>query len=328
MPKFSIILPVYNIDDKYKRAVESVINQDFEDFELIIVDDASPRKVEVSTFSDQRIRLITRKSNGGGPSLARNTALSIARGEYIAFLDADDYYAKNFLSEMNKHIVCGIDYVTCSFFLKNKEVEEPYRGGILSGVCEISDINDFVVRNLRNISASVWNSVYNAQIIKSLNLRFLDNREVFEEDLVFTFTYLAACKTCAFISTPLYLYELNDNSICANFRPNSAMELLRYMRCCNYLEEIFTNEVLAIFFFKSLDYCYRKGEIKLCEMFSILGTDKGMVQVLKKISCSSGIAIKEYWNIKGDFSPLVADLVLSRRYDEASDVLQKTLFMK
>ena len=134
MPKFSIILPVYNIDDKYKRAVESVINQDFEDFELIIVDDASPRKVEVSTFSDQRIRLITRKSNGGGPSLARNTALSIARGEYIAFLDADDYYAKNFLSEMNKHIVCGIDYVTCSFFLKNKEVEEPYRGGILSGV--------------------------------------------------------------------------------------------------------------------------------------------------------------------------------------------------
>lgn len=328
MPKFSIILPVYNIDDKYKRAVESVINQDFEDFELIIVDDASPRKVKVSAFSDQRIRLITRKSNGGGPSLARNTALSVARGEYIAFLDADDYYAKSFLSEMNKHIVCGIDYVTCSFFLKNKEVEEPYRGGIFSGVCEISDINDFVVRNLRNISASVWNSVYNAQIIKSLNLRFLDNREVFEEDLVFTFTYLAACKTCAFISTPLYHYELNDNSICANFRPNSAKELLRYMRCCSYLEKIFTNEVLAIFFFKSLDYCYRKGEIKLSEMFSILGADKGMVQVLKKISCSSGLAIKEYWNIKGDFSPLVADLVLSMRYDEASDVLQKTLFMK
>ena len=328
MPKFSIILPVYNIDDKYKRAVRSVINQDFDDFELIVVDDASPRTVDTSAFCDRRIRQITRESNGGGPSLARNTALGFTKGEYIAFLDADDYYSQSFLSEMNKHIGGGIDYATCSFFLKNKQGEEPFRGGILSGAYEICDINDFVVRNLRNISASVWNSVYKAQIINSLNLRFLDNKEVFEEDLVFTFTYLTACKTCAFINTPLYYYEQNDNSICANFKPNSSAELLRYMRCCNYLSEIFNNEVLAIFFFKSLDYCYRKSQLGLSDIFSIMGADSGMVRVLRSISNSAGIAVEKYWNIKGDFSPLVAELVLSNRYGEASDILKKTLFTK
>ena len=113
----SIITPMYKSADFITETIESVLNQTYENWEMIIVDDCSPDGGEsisaVQAFTDERIKLIQLKNNCG-PSAARNIALKVAKGHYIAFLDADDLWPKNyleaqicFLKDYNAVIVYG-----------------------------------------------------------------------------------------------------------------------------------------------------------------------------------------------------------------------------
>ncbi|MCB0164572.1 MAG: glycosyltransferase family 2 protein [Anaerolineae bacterium] len=99
-PVFSIIIPTYNRAHLLSRAVQSVLNQTFSDFELIIVDDASPDNTAevVEAFYDNRIIYIRPEKNGGA-SASRNLGVRRARGEFISFLDDDDEYLPQFLAE-------------------------------------------------------------------------------------------------------------------------------------------------------------------------------------------------------------------------------------
>ena len=96
----SVVIPLYNKEDCVFNALQSVLNQSFVDFEVIVVDDGSVDSSPkiVSSISDKRIRLISKKN--GGPSSARNLGIKEAKNEYIAFLDADDLWAPMFLQEM------------------------------------------------------------------------------------------------------------------------------------------------------------------------------------------------------------------------------------
>ncbi len=100
-PKISIIVPAYNTEKYVAQAIESVLQQTEEAFEIIVIDDASTdATVEVvKSFSDSRLRLIVNEKNGG-VSCARNRALEEARGEWIALLDSDDWYSPNRLEKL------------------------------------------------------------------------------------------------------------------------------------------------------------------------------------------------------------------------------------
>jgi len=91
MPKVSVVIPTYNRAHLIRRAIESVLNQTYQDFEIIVVDDGSTDNTEkvVRSFEDKRIRYIRHERNKGYPK-ALNTGITVARGEYIAFLDDDD----------------------------------------------------------------------------------------------------------------------------------------------------------------------------------------------------------------------------------------------
>lgn len=97
MTKISVILPVYNSQKFIKQAIESVLGQTFTDFELIIVNDGSTDSTLeiISDFKDKRIRLISQQNQG--PGAARNNALKVAEGDYVMFLDSDDWYSKDAL---------------------------------------------------------------------------------------------------------------------------------------------------------------------------------------------------------------------------------------
>ena len=96
-PMFSIIIPVYNVENELARCIDSIINQTFGNFELILVDDGSPDNsgsiCDEYAKNDSRVQVI-HKANGGVSS-ARNTGLKIAKGEYIWFVDSDDYVETN-----------------------------------------------------------------------------------------------------------------------------------------------------------------------------------------------------------------------------------------
>lgn len=103
-PQFSVVIPTYNREQQLPRAIESVIDQRFSNWELLIIDDGSTDGTRhvVTSFGDQRIRYIYKENNG--VASARNLAVSNAKGEYIAFLDSDDEWFNNHLSVLNKEI--------------------------------------------------------------------------------------------------------------------------------------------------------------------------------------------------------------------------------
>src|SRR5208283_5320153 len=103
-PLVTVAIPCYNAEATVRFALESVISQTFQDFEIIVVDDASKdatREV-IAGFGDPRLRLIAHASNRG-PAAARNTAFDAARGEWICTLDADDALAPDYLESLLRH---------------------------------------------------------------------------------------------------------------------------------------------------------------------------------------------------------------------------------
>lgn len=107
IPPFSIVIPMYNRQREIRRAVESCLAQDFTDFELIVVDDASQDGsiAAVSSYSDPRIKLVRHEQNRG-QCPARNTGVAAGRGEWVVFLDSDHSLKPNGLSIMRHYIEC------------------------------------------------------------------------------------------------------------------------------------------------------------------------------------------------------------------------------
>jgi glycosyltransferase involved in cell wall biosynthesis len=103
-PFFSVVIPLYNKQDYIAKTIESVLNQNFKDFEIIIVDDGSTDKgIEiVKNFQKEGITIITQKNSG--VSIARNRGVEVAKANFIALLDADDFWHENHLFELNKQI--------------------------------------------------------------------------------------------------------------------------------------------------------------------------------------------------------------------------------
>ncbi len=99
MPKFSIIIPVYNVEKYIEKCLDSVEKQTFSDYEIIVVNDGT-KDNSIELIKDRDIKIINQKNKG--LSAARNTGLKHAKGDYIIFLDSDDYWESNVLKEINK----------------------------------------------------------------------------------------------------------------------------------------------------------------------------------------------------------------------------------
>ena len=102
MPKVSVIVPIYKVEKYLRQCIDSIINQSLKDIEIILVDDGSPdncpKICDEYKKIDSRIKVIHKKN--GGLSSARNAGMKIATGEYIGFVDSDDYVSKEFLEEL------------------------------------------------------------------------------------------------------------------------------------------------------------------------------------------------------------------------------------
>lgn len=116
MPKFSVIIPLYNKDAHIVDTITSVLNQSFTDFEIIVVNDGSTDDslLEVQKISDERLTIYDRENNG--VSQARNFAMQQAKGDFFAFLDADDLWMDNHLQNLNKLI---IEFPNCGMYCTN-----------------------------------------------------------------------------------------------------------------------------------------------------------------------------------------------------------------
>lgn len=178
--KVSVIIPTYNRGAFLKRAVKSVLNQTFQDFELIIIDDGSTdnTKEVVNSFSDNRIKYIYQE-NSGGAARPKNTGIKIAQGEYIAILDSDDEWLpdkiKKQIDLFEKYSSSKLGIVGCNIFIINNGKKKKYRIPKYNNVFEQMLVTD----NMGTGSAMVYKKeVFDRMGLFDENLRSGQDREM------------------------------------------------------------------------------------------------------------------------------------------------------
>ena len=145
--KISVIVPVYNIEDYLERCINSILKQTYTDFELILVDDGSTDRsgaiCDEAGDHDKRVRVIHQPN--GGSSAARNTALDVATGDYISFIDSDDYVEPDFLERLAAPVITAMEaheYVPRIVQVGRDEIDES--GNRLPDICKPSEKEEFI----------------------------------------------------------------------------------------------------------------------------------------------------------------------------------------
>lgn len=248
--RFSIIIPVYKVEKYLPQCVDSVLNQTYKDFELILVDDGSPDSCPAIcddyARSDNRIKVIHKPN--GGLSDARNAGLEIASGDYILFLDSDDWWVNNRslekISEVidknnSEIIVFGIE----KFNTSSKEYFD-IRTPSLSG--ELST-RDSVTSGI--YVACACDKVVKRTIIETSGLRFRKGQ--LSEDIEWCIHLLHGCRKITVLPELVYAYRQNDQSISHNVKRKNIEDILSVIK--NYTSGEFTSDT-AVMNFIALQY--------------------------------------------------------------------------
>lgn len=216
MPKISIIIPVYNAEKYLNTCLDSVLNQTEKDLEIICVDDCSTDGsldiLKAYNNKDARITLIQGLENHG-VSQTRNIGLKYISGEYVCFLDSDDYLENTFCEKLLKRFDKDTNLV-CTGHIKLNELGRkisPWLPLRDQSYDVMKDINDFTKH--RNVSQKMFKT----DIIKNNNLEFATDLH-YMEDALFLITYLFYCKKINSVKEPLYVVRINQNSLCRSIK--------------------------------------------------------------------------------------------------------------
>ena len=245
MPKVSIIVPVYNNEAVIGRCIESILNQTFEDFELIIINDGSKDGSEniIKQYAkkDNRIKFINNKNNG--VSETRNIGIRNAKGMYIQFVDGDDFIDKNMIEyEVNLLEKKEADMVVTGLYLdieKNGVVDTNIQTFDYYEACDKKSIAISVLNRLDGTYInSPINKLYKSNIIKENNL-FMDKEISLGEDFIFNLKYLKYCKNVIFSDKAYYHYWMKtDNNLTFRFREDKLdLMYLMYKISVEYFKE-------------------------------------------------------------------------------------------
>ncbi len=216
-PLISVIIPVYKVEKYLDECVQSVLQQSFQDFEIILVDDGSPDQCPAlcDAYAQRHNNIQVLHKENGGLSSARNAGLSIAQGDFILFLDSDDYWDDmDALAKLVSAMKDATDLVVFSF---KKLVENT--GNIISGNLENEPVTDFntnedclaylIHRGFFSVSA--WTKLIRKELLLQNNILFREGAT--SEDIEWSGRVLLACKQVAYVNTDFYVYRQRDNSI-------------------------------------------------------------------------------------------------------------------
>ena len=208
MPQVSAIVPVYQAQKYIRYCIESILVQTFSDFELILVDDGSTdlsgNICDQYAQKDSRIRVIHMKNKGA--AAARNRGLDAAVGNYIIFVDSDDYVEQDMFLKLYETIRSGVyDLVVCGFMNVYEDSEKNF--GVSLSEKTITGKDVFIhFKNSKNYGmwTVVWNKIYSAELLKQI--RFPEGK--FFEDEFFSDQLYLRCKKIHVIPDVLYNYRI------------------------------------------------------------------------------------------------------------------------
>lgn len=216
-PLISVIVPVYNVEKYVGKCIKSILEQTFKNFELIVVNDGSQdesQKICEESFvgKESFVKLVNIKR--GGVSKARNVGLDEAKGEWIYFVDSDDYLGKDHLQNYADHLDADIIFQGYRLFnevndatLEIKRMDSNFaenRVESMDTLCAIFEYGNFF--------GPTWNKIFRADILRTRNIRF-DETLSFREDELFTFEYCQYVNSVRILPTSSYNYRKTSGSL-------------------------------------------------------------------------------------------------------------------
>lgn len=290
-PKISIIIPIYKVEDYIETCINSVLNQSYKNLEVILIDDESPDNCgeicDNYAQNDDRIKVIHQKNKG--LSGARNSGLKIATGDYIGFVDSDDWVEVDmYKTLLNLALKNNLDIVECGVSQRKNENEFHELPNLEGADFLIEDYLDSYKRIISDTKFSVWRRLYKKEIVENYSFR----EGKISEDVYFTIDNLKKTNRVGYINYPFYNYRLNPESITRsayNIKDFDAIEAATYLNNSitqnfqfdkdliiigqkHYLKRLFRHyRLLNINSDFDKDYKHRKETKKLIDKFYLKG---------------------------------------------------------
>lgn len=243
-PKISVIVPIYRIEKYLPTCIESLLNQSFQYFELLLINDGSPdncaKICDDYAKIDARVKVVHKKN--GGLLSARKAGLNEAKGKYISFVDGDDWVDKYYLDIMYKLAEANAsDLVMTGHFREFDGKIETIKPK-LAGVYGEQEIESSIIPNAiyngafceHGISTYVWNKLFKTELLKEV-LFDVPNDIVMGEDAAITYSYLSISKRLVISRIPLYYYRQRHDSIVKSIE-NPKTEYYRLGLLMNFLK--------------------------------------------------------------------------------------------
>lgn len=300
-PKVSVIVPVFNAERYLQRCVDSILAQNFTVFELILIDDGSKDKsgkiCDEYALKDPRVKVF--HNQWGGVSRARNTGLDNAQGEWVTFIDSDDYISPDFLSSMlneNVDLVVG----------QSRHFDPGGKPYIVESLptqllMEESQVRSFLSEHLVNlIMRTPWGKLFKRD--KMVGVRF-DNSLRIGEDTVFVDKYLLGCKSISVVDAPVYYYFTGEKK---NAKYSMSLEdgLYHIKRIVTQYRELNVKclrfEEFIFGFMLSLCAGNMKTNVWFCDKFMI-----GLIRSFRSV-----LPVRIYWKYQLMRLPLFFNLFI------------------
>lgn len=280
--RLSIIIPVYNAEEYLDRCLESIADQGFASYEVILVDDgstdSSPLICDRYSATDPRFRTIHKEN--GGVSSARNAGINLAKGEYLMFVDSDDALLPDSLERMledvhEEDVVIG-GYTAFIGGVPGREVlplkTRSYKGAEMSMFFE-----DNIKKNCEMLDAP-WSKMFRRKTVG--DLRFCEDLS-YAEDKLFVFTFFSKCRSAHTCSVPVYAYHIRPGSLGSDIVSDRHLMQLRrfipsYVEVLRNLTSIYPNsEKLGALYHKDVvgRYCCRILNIFIRRRTALLNQD-------------------------------------------------------
>lgn len=257
--KVSVIVPVYNVEKFIDKCLNSIVNQTLKEIEIIVVNDGSPDNSQ--KIIDKYVKKYPEKvqsfiKENGGQGSARNLGIEKAKGEYIGYVDSDDFIEKDMYKKLyNKAKEDNYDIVVCG----NYNVSEDYKTKNID-----TFINNYNT-DLENIifgKMAVWNKIYKKEILVENKLKFKE--KVWYEDLAFTLKAIINSNSFAFINEPLYDYLIREGSTMNNSNVKRNLEIFdAFDDILSYIKHNKKEEYFNKIEFLAIDHIYISAIVRV-----------------------------------------------------------------
>ena len=298
----SIIVPVYQSENFLEESVKSIINQTLRDIEIILVDDGSTDNSEAICNSiasrDHRVRIIHKKNEG--QSSARNTGIEAARGEYIGFMDHDDFLYPDMCERLYHNAEkYQVDISAGSYIARNEQqiLWHDRHTGKQYLYDNPQGVKAYLVREV--VDNYVWTKLYKKKFIDEYHIRFEDGRG--EEDFLFNHVAFTHARLSVMDDTPVYLYIEYSDSTCRTIHTKNLRKYLDDM--CHRVQKI--ENSIQCNYPEFLLFAKRQTIMACVKMLSVMSTHKRTecepfyTRIKKYLRDNASIVIQDrkYWNM-------------------------------